>query len=308
MADAVLSDGSELLLERRDVDASDNTHDDEQCSPHEHSSTNINCDRTFQLEQPLEHNAPQKRSPESVQQDDRNRFVIRRDNRPAYQRRSHDDRQLPPVVSIDREIPWYQNCVTPSSSVLANNNSHQTPVANIPDNNNVLRSPPATSSAKSISSSATPSSPTPVRKKVQHSSGIASVNNIEQQQQHQQQRRFSKKVSVSGRRGAKMSSSSAFDIEYSKHQSPTLSNGEDEFSSRKMTFNDRSPSATGEPGHKSYFENVNNNNTSSKLSDSNHTEKHDDYTQSTTNTTSAAYRKFSSNKKRTSRHSRDSSG
>lgn len=40
--------------------------------------------------------------------------------KPKYQRQSYDDRQLPPVVSIDREKPWYDNC-------SVNNNVNLTP-------------------------------------------------------------------------------------------------------------------------------------------------------------------------------------
>lgn len=40
--------------------------------------------------------------------------------KPKYQRTSYDDRQLPPVVSIDREKPWYDNC-------SVNNNVNLTP-------------------------------------------------------------------------------------------------------------------------------------------------------------------------------------
>ncbi|KAJ6633346.1 Schwannomin-interacting protein 1 like, partial [Pseudolycoriella hygida] len=37
--------------------------------------------------------------------------------KPKYQRTSYDDRQLPPVVSIDREKPWYDNCTVNNNTV-----------------------------------------------------------------------------------------------------------------------------------------------------------------------------------------------
>lgn len=43
--------------------------------------------------------------------------------KPKYQRKSHDDRQLPPVVCIDREIPWYHNSTTTSITTTTNNNN-----------------------------------------------------------------------------------------------------------------------------------------------------------------------------------------
>lgn len=292
MADAVLSDGSELLLQQRNFDASDNAHDDEQC-PTEHLPSEINCDRAFQLEQPPENNPSVLELSESEQADS-NRFVIRRDNRNAYQRRSYDDRQLPPVVSIDREIPWYQNSVMSSSSELTNNNN-QTPAASIADNNNVLRSP--TSSANSISSAS--SSATPVRKKNQRASVFTSANIMEQQQ-----RRFSKKASFSGRRNAKMTSSSTMDSALTKEQLSEDGDNQLEYNPNKVSSNDHRSPVVEKSGFISYMESVNNNNTSSKLKDSKNPEK---VTEST-GSDSAWYRKLPSNKKRTSRNSRDSSG
>lgn len=293
MADAALSDGSELLLARRDFDDSDNTLDDGQCV-NEYASTNINCDEAFQLGQRPENDAYLLKPTES-EQDYNNCFVNRRDSSTAYQRQSYDDRQLPPVVSIDREIPWYQHSVT--SSILTNNNS-QTPEACNTHNNNGLRSP--TSSAKSISptSSSTPN----VRKKTHQTSIVTSTNIIEHQQQQQQQRRFSKKASFSGRRGAKMTSSSVdatFFTDPLNDMSCSQPNKDNqhEYSVRKVDSNEPCPDA-GKSELGSFIESVNNNISSEKLSDS---------TQLSGNTSSSsAYRKLSINKKRTSR--RESSG
>lgn len=75
---------------------------------------------------------------------------------PKYHRRSHDDRELPPIVSIDREIPWYQQQQSGNNSNRpANNNAPSSfggmnTSTNICNNNN----PPASlsSSARAASS------------------------------------------------------------------------------------------------------------------------------------------------------------
>lgn len=45
--------------------------------------------------------------------------------KPKYQRASYDDRQLPPVVSIDREKPWYDNCSVNNNVILTPNKKIQ---------------------------------------------------------------------------------------------------------------------------------------------------------------------------------------
>lgn len=45
--------------------------------------------------------------------------------KPKYQRPSYDDRQLPPVVSIDREKPWYDNCSVNNNVILTPNKKIQ---------------------------------------------------------------------------------------------------------------------------------------------------------------------------------------
>lgn len=54
--------------------------------------------------------------------------------KPKYQRQSYDDRQLPPVVCIDREKPWYHNSTT--TAITFSNNNHQQQQHHI--NNNVI--------------------------------------------------------------------------------------------------------------------------------------------------------------------------
>lgn len=45
--------------------------------------------------------------------------------KPKYQRKSYDDRQLPPVVSIDREKPWYDNSNVNNNVTLTPNKKIQ---------------------------------------------------------------------------------------------------------------------------------------------------------------------------------------
>lgn len=54
--------------------------------------------------------------------------------KPKYQRQSYDDRQLPPVVCIDREKPWYHNSTT--TAITSSNNNNQQQQHHI--NNNVI--------------------------------------------------------------------------------------------------------------------------------------------------------------------------
>lgn len=54
--------------------------------------------------------------------------------KPKYQRQSYDDRQLPPVVCIDREKPWYHNSTT--TAITSGNNDNQQQHHHI--NNNVI--------------------------------------------------------------------------------------------------------------------------------------------------------------------------
>lgn len=64
---------------------------------------------------------------------ERQRIVIRSSThsiptaivKPKYQRTSYDDRQLPPVVSIDREKPWYDNCIVNNNVTLTPNKKIQ---------------------------------------------------------------------------------------------------------------------------------------------------------------------------------------
>lgn len=285
MADAVLSDGSELLVQTCSSDASDNTIADAHC-PNERSSTIINSDQPFQLEQPPENDAALIK--EVDDQNDSKNFLIRRDSRAAYHRRSHDDRQLSPVVCIDREIPWYQNSVT-SSSLLINNNHSLTYEAIIKDNNNAMLSP--SSSTKSWVTSSVSASP--YGKKINQTS--ASIE--------QQQRRYSKNASFSGR---EMTSPTG--VEERTDATPVnICETVNIYVAENGFGRDPSNAPSLDAGK---AESVSNNNACSKHIDVKNrvSEKAADLTQKTANVTSASYRKFSNIKKRTNRNLRDSSG
>lgn len=294
MADAVLSDGSELLLSN--AAASDNTPENTQYSvTDQRSLTSNNCDHAHQLEQA---------QPTSVECDDPKHdiasvVVIRREHPTSvatqkYQRRSYDDRQLPPVVCIDREIPWYHNSVSPSSApALANNNSHITAKCNeVPENNNVMLSP--SSSIKSLSSSS--SSVTPVRKKI-HQPNVVAATSVDQP------RRFSKKASQTVR-SAKMTSSVVIVNEgYAKEHINAHIDSDKKYESTfaYVAAKEKSPIA-GNSELNGFTESVSNNNKYLKNSGIEH------ITSSGADSACAAssQRKLSSIKKRVNR--RDSSG
>lgn len=66
--------------------------------------------------------------------------------KPKYQRQSYDDRQLPPVVCIDREKPWYHNSTT--TAITSSNNNNQQQQHHI--NNNVIVVGSSTTQPKKI--------------------------------------------------------------------------------------------------------------------------------------------------------------
>lgn len=290
MADAVLSDGTESLLSKDT--ASDNTSDNAQCSVTDGCSPTLNnCDHAHQLKP-----AATPTNTECVKNETASVGVIRRENKsataaPKYQRRSYDDRQLPPVVCIDREIPWYHDSEArePTTS-MANNNDHLSAVS---ENNNVMLSP--SSSIRSLSSS---SSATPVRKKIHQAYVPTSAVD--------QQRRFSKKSSQTSR-SAKMTSSVVIINEgFTKEHTNTLANSEKNFEDsvgQRGTVKVRSPA--NEKAELNYMDNMSNNNKCSKNNDL------DQNTASGADSASAAtdQRKFAGIKKRVNRNNcSDTSG
>lgn len=68
--------------------------------------------------------------------------------KPKYQRQSYDDRQLPPVVCIDREKPWYHNSTT--TAITSSNNNNQQQHNHINNNVIVVGSSTTTSQPKKI--------------------------------------------------------------------------------------------------------------------------------------------------------------